>query len=253
MVLDQRQVLDEQDVAALAAELDGVDPPNVLRWGITRFGRRLALCTSLQADGMAILDMAWRIDPSVRVFTIDTGRMPAETHALIDQVRDRYGIALEVYSPDAGELEAFVRREGVNAFYRGVDLRLDCCEIRKVNPLNRVLRGLDAWVTGLRRDQAATRSAVRAVELDHGHGGLLKLNPLAEWTDADVWRYIRAHDVPYNALYDQGYTSIGCAPCTRPTSAGEDPRAGRWWWEQDAVKECGIHFSAERGGFVPSG
>jgi thioredoxin-dependent adenylylsulfate APS reductase len=247
VVIEERVRLDEREVAAVAAELDGREPQEVLRWGIERFGNRLAICTSLQADGMAILDMTRRIDPAVRVFTIDTGRMPAETYDLMDQVRDRYGIALEVYYPDAGELEEFVRREGVNAFYRSVPLRLGCCEIRKVNPLNKVLATLDAWVTGLRRDQSSTRAEVRAVEIDHDHGGLVKLNPLAGWTEAQVWEYIRANDVPTSALYAQGYTSIGCAPCTRPTTAGEDPRAGRWWWEFDAPKECGIHFSAETG------
>src|SRR5262249_7629585 len=156
-----------------------------------------------------------------------------ETYALMDRVRERYGIALEVYSPDAPELAQFVRAEGVNAFYRDVSLRLRCCEVRKVNPLNRVLGELDAWVTGLRRDQSANRATVRAVDIDADHGGLLKLNPLAEWTDEQVWAYVRANDVPYNELYDQGFTSIGCMPCTRPTEPGEDPRAGRWWWEQD--------------------
>lgn len=249
MAIEQRERLDQREADHLAAELDGRHPQEVLRWGLQRFGRRLAICTSLQADGMAILDMARRIDPAVRVFTIDTGRMPAETYALIDQVRDRYDVALEVYYPDAAELERFVREEGVNPFYRSVPLRLGCCEIRKVNPLNKVLVGLDAWVTGIRRDQSTTRAAVRPIEIDHDHGGLVKLNPLANWTEEQVWEYICANDVPYNALYNQGYTSIGCAPCTRPTAAGEDPRAGRWWWEIDAPKECGIHFSVESGRF----
>jgi thioredoxin-dependent adenylylsulfate APS reductase len=247
VVIEERARLDEREAADVAADLDGRAPQEVLRWGIERFGSQLAICTSLQADGMAILDMARRIDPAVRVFTIDTGRMPAETYELMDQVRDRYGVALEVYYPDAAELEEFVRREGVNAFYRSVPLRLGCCEIRKVNPLNKVLATLDAWVTGLRRDQSSTRAAVQAVEIDHDHGGLVKLNPLAGWTEPQVWEYIRANDVPTSALYAQGYTSIGCAPCTRPTTAGEDPRAGRWWWELDAPKECGIHFSVETG------
>jgi phosphoadenylyl-sulfate reductase (thioredoxin) len=130
-----------------------------------------------------------------------------------------------------------------------VPQRLRCCEIRKVNPLKKVLLNLDAWVTGLRRDQWASRSNIRKVEIDHDHGGLLKVNPLADWMDEEVWEYIRAHDVPYNALYDKGYTSIGCAPCTRPTAPGEDARSGRWWWEKNAPKECGIHCPIETGGF----
>jgi len=242
MVTDGRALPSEQQISDLANELDGRHPQDILRWGLEQFGSRLAICTSFQADGMAILDMASRIDPSVRVFTIDTGRLHPETYELMDRVRGRYGVELEVYYPDAAELETFVRKEGVNAFYRSITLRLNCCDIRKVNPLQKVLDNLDAWVTGVRRDQSSTRAAVRALEVDHDHGGLIKLNPLAGWTDADVWDYIRANDVPYSALYDQGYTSIGCAPCTRPTAPGEDPRAGRWWWEVDAPKECGIHL-----------
>jgi thioredoxin-dependent adenylylsulfate APS reductase len=246
---DERELLDEWEVGEIAVELDDQEPQEVLRWGIERFGKRLALCTSLQSDGMALLDMAWRIDPTVRVFTVDTGRMHPETYELMERVREKYGIAIEVYYPDPAELEPFVRQHGINAFYRSVPLRLRCCEIRKVNPLKKVLDGLDAWVTGLRRDQWASRSNIRKVEIDHDHGGLLKLNPLADWMDDEVWEYIRANDVPYNTLYDKGFTSIGCAPCTRPTAPGEDPRAGRWWWEVNAPKECGMHCPIETGGF----
>jgi thioredoxin-dependent adenylylsulfate APS reductase len=235
------------EIAAAARALEEQSPQAILRWGMQRFGARLALCTSFQADGMVLLDMAWRIDPAVRVFTIDTGRLPAETYALIDQVRERYGIAIEVYSPDAGQLAAFVGAEGVNPFYRSAALRLRCCAIRKVNPLKRVLGDLDAWVTGLRRDQSLNRRDVQVVELDREHPGLVKLNPVASWSDDEVWDYIRAHDVPVNALYGQGYTSIGCAPCTRAIAPGEDARAGRWWWEQDTLKECGMHCAVESG------
>jgi thioredoxin-dependent adenylylsulfate APS reductase len=242
-----RPLLAQHDVARAAAELESATPQDILWWGIKRFGARLALCTSLQADGMALLDMAVRIAPRVRVFTIDSGRLPAETYDLIDRVRERYGSAIEVYAPDAAELGAFVSAEGVNPFYRSTALRLECCRIRKVNPLERVLRDLDAWVTGLRRDQSANRADTRVVEVDEQHGGIVKLNPLAAWSEAQVWDYIRANDVPYNALYDQGYTSIGCAPCTRAIQPGEDPRAGRWWWETDTLKECGMHCSLESG------
>jgi thioredoxin-dependent adenylylsulfate APS reductase len=241
--------LDEWEVGELAIELDDKNPQDVLAWAMNRFGSRLSICTSFQSDGMAILDMAWRIDPQVRVFTVDSGRMHPETYELMDRVRERYGIPIEVYYPDSRQLEPFVRREGVNPMYRAVPLRLRCCEIRKVNPLKRALGDLDAWVTGLRRDQWASRSNIRKIEIDHDHGGLLKVNPLADWTEEEVWEYIRDNDVPYNTLYDQGYTSIGCAPCTRPTKAGEDARAGRWWWEKNAPKECGIHCPLETGGF----
>ena len=241
--------LDEQEIAELARAYEGRPPQEVLRWALGRFGSRAALCTSFQADGMVILDMAWRIDPQVRVFTIDTGRLPQETYSLLDRVREKYGIEIEVYFPDATQVESIVRRHGINLFYRDEKLRLLCCQARKVLPLRRVLSTLDAWVTGLRRDQSSTRAAVRKIEADLEHGGLVKINPLADWTEQKVWDYIRAHDVPSHPFYDQGYTSIGCAPCTRPTAPGEDARAGRWWWETGAEKECGMHCTIESGRF----
>jgi thioredoxin-dependent adenylylsulfate APS reductase len=205
---------------------------------------RVALCTSLQLEGMALLDMAWRIDPGVAVFTIDTGRLPAETLDLIDEVRDRYGIRIEVLYPDATEVSDLVSEHGVNLFYRAPELRLACCDVRKVKPLNRKLATLDAWITGLRRDQNSSRAAVAEVEVDAAHGGITKVNPLASWDAAQVDEYVRTNNVPVNALYSQGYTSIGCAPCTRATAEGEDPRAGRWWWEQGA-RECGLHYNLQ--------
>ena len=234
--------LDESEVAELADHFEDWTAEAILAWAGERFGERLVISTSFQAEGMVILDMAWRLNPRMRVVTVDSGRLPQETYDLIDQVRDRYGIAVEVFSPDPAELEPFVRAEGMNPFYRSVPLRLRCCEIRKVNPQARALAGAGAWVAGQRRDQSATRTRIRKIEHDTPHGGIIKLNPLADWTEQQVWAYIHAHDVPYNALYDAGYTSIGCAPCTRPTRSGEDPRAGRWWWEKDTPKECGINF-----------
>jgi thioredoxin-dependent adenylylsulfate APS reductase len=185
------------------------------------------------------------------VFTIDTGRLPAETYAMIEEVRARYGVAVEVYLPDHAEVAAMVSAEGPNLFHRSVPLRLRCCEVRKVHPTRRVLRGLDAWITGLRRDQYTTRAAVEVVERDAEHDGIVKVNPLARWTEAQVWDYVRAHDVPVHPLYAQGYTSIGCAPCTRPVAPGESARAGRWWWETDAPKECGMHCAVELVGATP--
>jgi thioredoxin-dependent adenylylsulfate APS reductase len=180
------------------------------------------------------------------VFTIDTGRLPPETYELIDRVRERYGIEVEVFCPDQNELSQMVTRYGINPFYRSISLRLLCCEVRKVNPLNRALSNLDAWITGLRRSQSQTRESLSRVELDRDHGNILKVNPLADWSDERVWEYIRAHDLPYNRLYDQGFTSIGCAPCTRAVTPGEDERAGRWWWETGMPKECGIHLKLRR-------
>ncbi len=242
--------LEPREIAALAEQYEHQSPQAVLSWALKRFGSQLAICTSFQVDGMALLDMAWRIDPTVRVFTIDTGRLPQETYALLDQVREKYDMSIEVYFPDATQVESVVRRHGMNLFYRDAQLRLLCCQTRKVLPLKRVLATLDAWVTGLRRDQSTTRSAIHKFETDVEHGGLLKINPLANWSEEQVWDYIRTHEVPYHPYYDQGYTSIGCAPCTRPTIAGEDPRAGRWWWEVGVDKECGMHCSIESGRFV---
>ncbi len=221
------------------------EPQAILGWALERFSRdRVALCTSFQLEGMVLLDMAWHIYPQVQVFTIDTGRLPAETLELIDQVRDRYGIRLDVLHPDAAELSAFTSEHGVNPFYRSVALRVECCELRKVHPLTRRLKSLDAWISGLRRSQSETRAAVAPVEIDARHGGIVKVNPLVGWTLKQVEEYTRLHALPRNRLYDRGYTSIGCAPCTRAVAPGEGIRAGRWWWER-GNKECGINFTPE--------
>ena len=230
-----------EEIKALAAEYEARPAEDVIRWALDTFGPMVAISTSFQAEGMVIVDIAHRIDPDVKVFTIDTGRLPQETYDLIDRVRDHYGISVQVYYPDREELAQMVDQHGVNPFYRSVSLRLLCCQTRKVNPLNGALKDLDAWVTGLRRSQNETRAGAAKIEVDAGHGGIIKVNPLADWSHEQVWEFVRANDVPYNELYDQGYTSIGCAPCTRAIEPGEDLRAGRWWWEKGMAKECGIH------------
>jgi phosphoadenosine phosphosulfate reductase len=245
----ERYLMDELEAGEAAVELDDQEPQDVLGWAIEKFGRQLGICSSFQAEGCALIDMAWRIDPGVRVFTIDTGRQPEETYQLIDRIRDRYGIRTEVFLPDTKIVEQMVTRHGTNLFYKDVNLRLLCCQIRKVLPLRRALMNFDAWVTGLRRDQWASRSNIRKLEIDHDHGGIVKFAPLADWTEEEVWDYIRVHDVPYNELYDRGYKSIGCGPCTRAVPADGDPRSGRWWWESGAPKECGMHCAIETGGF----
>ena len=241
LTLERIDQIDELEARRLSHLFEEREPQELLRWAIERFGHGLALATSFQADGMVLLDMAWRIDPTIRVITVDSGRLPQETYDLIDEVRNRYGIPIEVFSPQASALEEFVNEHGANPFYRGLDLRVQCCDIRKVAPLTRALRGFDAWISGQRRDHNTTRRTIGVVERDVAHGGIVKLNPLANWSNDRVWDYIRAHDLPYNALYDKGFTSIGCAPCTRATRPGEDPRAGRWWWETNLPKECGMH------------
>ena len=214
----------------------------LLEWAVSEFGSALAIATAFQSEGMVIVDIASRISSHVRVFTLDTGRLPEETYRMIETVRERYGITVETLSPDPAELETMVARHGPNLFHREVALRNLCCQIRKVRPLERALSGLSAWVTGLRRGQNDSRADVRKVEEIQGK---LKLNPLADWTAPQVGDYIQQHAVPVHPLYAAGYRSIGCAPCTRAVQPGEDARAGRWWWEQDAAKECGIHFSPE--------
>jgi thioredoxin-dependent adenylylsulfate APS reductase len=179
----------------------------------------------------------------VSVLTLDTGRLPQATYDMIDRVRDRYGIDVQVVSPDPTDLQEMVGHHGVNLFYKSPDLRRHCCEIRKSRPLARALAGYDAWITGVRRQQATTRAATAVVARDAEHEGLTKIAPLAMWTKEQVWAYIREENLPYHPLYERGYTSIGCEPCTRATSAGEDERAGRWWWEQGENKECGLHSS----------
>jgi phosphoadenosine phosphosulfate reductase len=189
---------------------------------------------------MVVIDLIARHALPIRIFTLDTGRLPDETHALIDRTRKQYGLAIDIYTPETRLLQTFIREHGVNAFYDSVELRKGCCAIRKTEPLRRALVAKGAWITGLRRSQSVTREAIGVEEFDVAHG-LPKFNPLADWSHDDVWDYLRAHNVPYNALHDRGYPSIGCAPCTRAVQPGEDIRAGRWWWEQAEHKECGLH------------
>lgn len=204
---------------------------------------RVALATSFQVQGMVLIDMIMDISRDARIFTLDTGRLNQETYDVMDEVRKRYGAKVEALFPDAKEVEDMVREKGPNLFYSGKSNRILCCEIRKVRPLRRYLAGLDAWITSIRRDQTESRAGAGMFEIDEQNGGILKINPLVEWTNEEVWDYIRKNRVPYNKLHDMGYPSIGCAPCTRAVKPGEDERAGRWWWESGSDKECGLHFS----------
>jgi phosphoadenosine phosphosulfate reductase len=243
------ELFDELEAGELSVEFEGEEPWTVLEWALDRFSPRIAISTAFQADGVAVIDMAYEIDPSVQVFSVDTGRLPEETYELIEQLRERYpGLDLQLLAPDARHVQRLTAAKGPNLFYRSVENRLLCCNVRKVQPLTKHLHGLDAWITGLRRDQWATRTNIRKVEIDHDHGAIVKLNPLAEWTEEEVWDYVRERELPVHPLYAQGYTSIGCAPCTRPIREGEAGRAGRWWWETNAPKECGVHCAIETGG-----
>ena len=223
-------------------EFEVATAAEVLSWGISTYRATFAIATSFQKEGMAIIDIATRIDPQVRVFTLDTGRLPEETYQMIGTVKQRYGVAVEVVSPDAEEVARMVSGHGLNLFYDSIENRKLCCEIRKVRPLERKLAELQAWATGLRREQTADRAAVPKVQRVDGR---VKINPLADWTSAQVDLYLAQHDVPLHPLYARGFGSIGCEPCTRALSPGESERAGRWWWEQDDKKECGIHVTAD--------
>ena len=205
-----------------------------------RWGGRIAFASSFGAEDQVLTDMLARVAPAVRVFTLDTGRLPQETYDLIDATRKRYGVTIEVLFPERADVEELVSRGGMNLFYESIENRKACCHVRKVVPLRRKLATLDAWIAGLRKEQSVTRQEIAAVQWDETNG-LVKVNPLADWSAAQVWDYIRSHDVPYNALHDRGYPSIGCAPCTRAVEPGQDLRAGRWWWEQAEQKECGLH------------
>ncbi|MDO7597381.1 MAG: phosphoadenylyl-sulfate reductase [Pseudomonadota bacterium] len=202
------------------------------------------LASSYGAEDMVLMDLICKFAPEIEIFTLDTGRLPKETYEVMQQAKSHYNRKVKVYFPDAMDVEDFVTHQGPNAFYDGVELRKQCCAIRKVKPLKRALAGKKAWLTGMRRTQAVTRSELPVSEWDEGFN-LQKFSPLTDWSNGDVWAYIRAFDVPYNALHDQGYASIGCAPCTRGISAGEDIRAGRWWWEHPESKECGLHVKAK--------
>jgi phosphoadenosine phosphosulfate reductase len=197
--------------------------------------------SSLAAEDMVLTDMILKAGLPIGIFSLETGRLHPETLAVLDQVKATYGYEIALFRPQAEAVDAYVSANGLNAFYDSVDMRRECCRVRKVEPLGRALAGNKAWITGQRRAQSTTRAELAVQEDDAAHG-MVKFNPLADWSEQDVWNYIRDNKVPYNALHDQGFPSIGCAPCTRAVQPGEDVRAGRWWWENPDSKECGLHL-----------
>jgi phosphoadenosine phosphosulfate reductase len=229
-------------LAILQQNLEDATATEVLSWAVETYGDSFAVSTSFQAEGMVIVDMVARIAKRPRILTLDTGRLPAETYQMIETVRDRYGVSVEVVCPDTAEVESMVTLHGPNLFYQSTAQRMLCCNIRKVRPLERKLKEFKAWAVGLRRSQNELRADVPKVDLE---AAPVKISPLADWTVEQVDEYIRQNNVPRHPLYAHGYTSIGCDPCTRAVEAGAPERAGRWWWEQDADKECGIHFTAD--------
>ncbi|QPJ66852.1 MAG: phosphoadenylyl-sulfate reductase [Candidatus Nitrohelix vancouverensis] len=214
----------------------------ILQWTIKTFDKKAGLASSFGMEDMVLLDMLSRLEGDITVFTLDTGRLPEETYEIMDRARNKYKINIEVFFPEQKATEQLVREKGFYSFRESVDNRKECCFIRKVQPLKRALSGLDAWVTGLRREQSVTRTDLFKVANDPDNPSLVKINPLADWTVKQVEDYIRDNNVPVNALHEKNYPSIGCAPCTRAVAEGEDIRAGRWWWENPEHKECGLHI-----------
>lgn len=232
--------LSQEELSATTQELLEAPAEVVLAWVEQRFGARAAIAASFGAEDMVLIDLARTHAPSVRLFTLDTGRLPPETYEVMDVVRRRYGVEIETFFPERARVESLESTRGYFSFKQSIEARKECCGIRKVEPLRRALAGREAWVTGLRREQSVTRTEVQAVSADADHG-LIKVNPLVRWSTKEVWAYIKANGVPYNALHDRGYPSIGCAPCTRAVKPYEDERAGRWWWESPENRECGLH------------
>lgn len=216
-------------------------PQDVLKWAIDNLHPKLGLASSFGAEDVVVIDMIMKINPKARIFTLDTGRLNQETYDVMDEIRNKYNTNIEVMFPDQNEVEQMVRVNGMNLFYQSIGNRKLCCGIRKVHPLNKMLASLDGWITGLRADQTEVRSNAQKIEIDQQHNNMIKINPIIEWTWEQTWDYIKKNNVPYNKLHDKGFPSIGCEPCTRAIKSGEPLRAGRWWWESDKEKECGLH------------
>lgn len=216
------------------------EPTEILKFFIEKYGDKITFSTSLGAEDQVLIDMLVPIAPTLKIFTLDTGRLFPETYELIDRTNKKYGIHIETYFPDYQKVEKMVRERGINLFYESVENRKLCCHNRKVEPLKRAFQGMDAWISGLRREQSVTRKNLQVVQWDD-QNELIKISPLINWSYDKVWDYIKKHKVPYNPLHNKGFPSIGCQPCTRAIMPGEDIRAGRWWWENPELKECGLH------------
>ncbi|MEW6534512.1 MAG: phosphoadenylyl-sulfate reductase [Candidatus Auribacterota bacterium] len=231
----------QQKVLSYKKQFENSDIETVLLFFLNQYRGKIALASSFGAEDQALTHLLWSLDHSIRVFTLDTGRLNQETYDVMQETRIKYNIPIEITFPDSQAVTEMVNKHGPNLFYESVEKRKMCCGVRKVQPLRKKLAELDVWITGLRREQSVTRSDIAVIEYDETHD-MIKLNPLAEWTNDQVWAYISANEVPYNKLHDLGYPSIGCACCTRAVLSGQDIRAGRWWWEEPETKECGLHI-----------
>ena len=218
-----------------------LDATALLQQAVAAYGDGLKLACSFGAEDVVLLDLIVQSKLPISVFVLDTGRLHTETYTLWEQLLEHYAITIAAYTPQTEPLQALLQLKGPGSFYHSIENRRECCHVRKVEPLSRALADASGWITGQRREQSVTRASLPKREIDAAHGNIAKLNPLADWSEAQVWEYIKTHHVPYNQLHDKGFPSIGCAPCTRATLPGEDLRAGRWWWENPEHKECGLH------------
>jgi phosphoadenosine phosphosulfate reductase len=231
----------EADVDGLNKELGGKSAEEIIRWAGETFGSDIKAASSFGAEDVVVIDLIAKTAPEISIFTLDTGRLHDETYKVMESVREKYELPIQTMFPNGEAVELLVAEKGYYSFLESVENRKECCAIRKVGPLKRALSDAAAWMTGLRRDQSVTRTDTPAIEWDEGNG-MLKVNPIIEWTNEDVWAYIKENNVPYNELHDKGFPSIGCAPCTRAIKEDvKDIRAGRWWWENPEFKECGLH------------
>jgi len=229
-----------QQLAELNMRYKNAEPEEILTFFANEYGKEIAFATSLGAEDQILTYFLSQISHEVKIFTLDTGRLFPETLDLIDKTNNRYNINIEVFFPEAPQVEEMVNSKGINLFYESVENRKECCHIRKIIPMKRALNGIKAWITGLRSEQSVTRQGVSLLSWDENFG-LIKVNPLLNWTESHVWDFINEHEIPYNELHDKGFPSIGCQPCTRAINPGEDIRSGRWWWELPENKECGLH------------
>ncbi len=230
----------QSQLSELQKLVQNKSPQEIIQLFSKKFKNRIAFSNSFGAEDQVITDMISKIDKSLKIFTLDTGRLFPETYDIIERTSKRYGIPIQIYFPDALQVEKMVNEKGVNLFFESIENRKLCCHIRKIEPLKRAFQDLDVWICGLRKSQSITRNEVQIVEWDENNG-LIKLNPIVDWTEEQVWAYIQENKVPYNRLHDKGFPSVGCQPCTRAIEKGEDLRAGRWWWENPETKECGLH------------
>jgi phosphoadenosine phosphosulfate reductase len=232
--------MDFQVIEQLNRRFGNATAEDIVHFFLKEYKGAIALSSSLSIEDQVLTDMVIKDDPSARIFTLDTGRLFPETYDLIDRTNKKYGISIEIFFPERESVEKLVHEDGINAFYDSIDARKRCCHVRKLEPLKRAFAGLNVWICGLRHEQSVTRTDIQLVDYDQNNG-IIKINPLINWTEAEVREYIKIHDVPYNTLHDKGFPSIGCQPCTRAVKPGEDIRAGRWWWEAPEHKECGLH------------